>query len=198
MSSMSPFAIVNRGYFWPTRYSKPVTLARVKIAVAVYKQNRRVARASEVLGTEFLRTKRILEHFEPGIFEKYPIRPQGKPACLRTVLSKSELEVAKKMIGYLSIGDIAHKFGIWQARLEYILWKAGIYRPGESGRGGPPLKRDAPDTWTKKWQREYILTEMKRKNEVFEENIDYFFPKKEVYTSPDEEGVEEMLEEYGF
>lgn len=193
MRQISPFAIVNKGYFWPTRHSNPISLSRVKVAVAIFKKYRKIARASEVLNTTFLGTKRALENFEPGIFERYPIRKGGKPAKLRVELSKSELEFAKSMYCRMPLLSIARKLGLWNIRLEYILWKAGIHRPGNRFR---PMSGDAPDNWPKSWQREYIMTEMKKDEQRYEATKDLITP-KQVFGEDDLDEINELLKEYG-
>lgn len=185
---------MNKGYYWATRHCSPVPLARVKVAVAIFKKYRKIARASEVLGTGFTATKRALENFEPGIFKRYPIRKGGKPAFLRVELSKSELEFAKSMYRRLPLLDIARKLGLWNIRLEYILWKEGVHRPGTRFA---PMKGDAPDNWPKSWQREYILEEMKKKNTHFENTLDDLFPKRESHVLDEEDEINDLLREYG-
>lgn len=59
------------------------------------------------------------------------------------------------------------------------------------------MKGDAPDNWPKSWQREYIMTEMKKKNQRFESVADDLFPKKLTGDTDDLDEINELLKEYG-
>jgi hypothetical protein len=192
-NSISPFAIANKGYLWPTRHSNPVPLALVKVAVEVYKKYRKIARASEIMNTTFNQTKRLLQAYEPTIFQTHPIRKGGQPAFLRTSLTKEELEFAKKFYKKMTIQGMARKFSMWTVRFSYLLWKAGIHKPGTRFA---PMKGAAPDNWPKSWQREYIETEMKKRNSQFEAVADDLFPKS-IIGGDDLDEINELLKEYG-
>lgn len=166
------------------------------VCVALWKKKRNFNLIISISGWPYHKVLRVLEGIEPDIFRQYPPRQPGRPATFRVALSKEELDWAIERVQRreLSIYAIAARLGIWHKRLEYILWKAGAWKPGRS-RFRKGLKREAPDNWTKAWKREYELVEMQKEGRHFEVVVDDLFPERGI---EDEFEIERMIaEEFG-